>query len=138
MSVRIEKGDALRHINMTPMIDVVFLLLIFFLVATRLDEEDRQMDIVLPQASEAMPITAKPKELFVNVNREGEFQISGQQLAREELEGTLRQAAVDNPGRQTVIIRADKQCLFEHVVTVMDLCNRTGIASYRVATTEGG
>ncbi len=71
MTVAIKKSTALGKLNLTPMIDVVFLLLIFFLVATRFEEQERELNVVLPQASEAMPLTAKPKELFVNVDREG-------------------------------------------------------------------
>jgi len=136
MSVKINKGRALDGINMTPMIDCVFLLLIFFLVATRFEEMEREMNVVLPQASEAMPLTAKPKELFVNVDREGHFIVRGQQLKTPELLSLFRQAAADNPGRQTVIIRADKRCVWEHVVEVMNLCNKAQIRDYRVTTAE--
>jgi biopolymer transport protein ExbD len=136
MSVKINKGRALDGINMTPMIDCVFLLLIFFLVATRFEEMEREMNVVLPQASEAMPLTAKPKELFVNVDRDGKFIVRGQSLAAAELLATFEQAAADNPGRQTVIIRADKRCVWEHVVEVMNLCNKAHIRDYRVTTAE--
>ena len=136
MSVKINKGRALDGINMTPMIDCVFLLLIFFLVATRFEEMEREMNVVLPQASEAMPLTAKPKELFVNVDRDGKFIVRGQSLPAAELLSTFKQAAADNPGRQTVIIRADKRCVWEHVVEVMNLCNKAHIRDYRVTTAE--
>lgn len=136
MSVKINKGRALDGINMTPMIDCVFLLLIFFLVATRFEELEREMNVVLPQASEAMPLTAKPKELFVNVDREGRFIVRGQQLKPPELLSVFQQAAANNPGRQTVIIRADKRCVWEHVIEVMNLCNKAQIRDYRVTTAE--
>lgn len=137
MPVAIKKSTALGKLNLTPMIDVVFLLLIFFLVATKFEEQERELNVVLPQASEAMPLTAKPKELFVNVDREGRYIVNGQQLNLAALLDTLRQAAASNPGRQTVIIRADKRCVWEHVVAVMNLCNKAHIRDYRV-TTEGG
>jgi biopolymer transport protein ExbD len=136
MSVKINKGRALDGINMTPMIDCVFLLLIFFLVATRFEELEREMPIVLPQASEAMPLTSKPKELFVNVDRQGKFIVRGEHLTSTELLAAMRQAAANNPGRQTVIIRADKRCVWEHVVEVMNLCNKAQIRDYRVTTAE--
>jgi biopolymer transport protein ExbD len=136
MPVKINKGRALEGINMTPMIDCVFLLLIFFLVATRFEEMEREMNVVLPQASEAMPLTSKPKELFVNVDREGHFIVRGQQLTSPQLLSTFQRAAAINPGRQTVIIRADKRCVWEHVVEVMNLCNKANIRDYRVTTAE--
>ena len=136
MPVAIKKSTALGKLNLTPMIDVVFLLLIFFLVATKFEEEERELDVVLPQASEAMPLTAKPKELFVNVARDGRYIVNGQQLNDAALLGTLQQAAASNPGRQTVIIRADKRCVWQFVVNVMNLCNKARIRDYRV-TTDG-
>lgn len=136
MAVQIKKSSALGKLNLTPMIDIVFLLLIFFLVATKFEEQERELDVVLPQASEAMPLTARPKELFVNVDQEGHYVVNGQQLAEPALLATLQQAVANNPGRQTVIIRADKRCVWQYVVTVMNLCNKARIRDYRV-TTEG-
>ena len=91
MTVKIDKGRALDGINMTPMIDCVFLLLIFFLVASKFEEAEREMSVVLPQASEAMPLTARPKELFVNVSAEGEFVVRGQRLDKAELLAALEE-----------------------------------------------
>jgi biopolymer transport protein ExbD len=139
MTVKIKKGEALAALNLTPIIDVVFLLLIFFLVATRFEEEERSLDVVLPQASEAMPLVARPKELFVNIDDQGRYFVGGQFVNTAQLDQALRQAAADNPGRQTVIIRADKRCVWQFIVTVMDLCNQARIRDYRVTTAaEGG
>ena len=56
MSVRIDKGRLGTGLELTPMIDVVFLLMIFFLVASKLEEADRSIDVVLPKASAARPL----------------------------------------------------------------------------------
>ena len=60
MSVRINKGRLASGLELTPMIDVVFLLMIFFLVASKLEEADRIIDVVLPKASAAKPLTVQP------------------------------------------------------------------------------
>ena len=60
MSVKIDKGFALDNLNLTPLIDVVFNLLIFFLVAPGLAEAEREMDVMLPEASEARPLRPSP------------------------------------------------------------------------------
>jgi biopolymer transport protein ExbD len=138
MAVRIQKGDALNTINMTPVIDMVFLLLIFFLVASRFAEEERHLAVVLPSASEAKPLVAAPSELFVNVDATGSFFVDGRRVDEQELESILRQSVVNNPATQSVIIRADKHVVFEHVVVVMNLCNRTGVHGYSVATADEG
>jgi biopolymer transport protein ExbD len=136
MPVKIEKGTALGALSMTPLIDVVFLLLIFFLVAARFEEEALVMDVVLPQASEAKPLISRPRELIVNVDQGGKWFVQGRQLAEEELYTALKHAQASNPGRQTVLIRADKRCLWQSVVTVMNLCNKANIRDYRVTTAQ--
>ena len=71
MAVKFEKGTAIATLSLTPLIDVVFLLLIFFLVATRFEQEERELDVLLPQASAAKPLITQPTELFVNVSADG-------------------------------------------------------------------
>jgi len=134
MGVKIKKGEAAGLVNLTPMIDVVFQLVLFFLVASTFAEDERELSIVLPQASEARPLTTKPDLLFVNVDRDGGYSVDRQQLSAAGLEGRLKQAAANNPGRQTVEIRADRDCRWEFVVAVMNLCNKAGIRDYRVMT----
>jgi biopolymer transport protein ExbD len=138
VSVAIKKSSALNKLNLTPMIDVVFQLLIFFLVATRFEEEERELDLVLPQASEAMARIAKPKELFINVDRSGRIILGGRQVSTDELFGQLRQAQADNPGRQAVIIRGDEQADLKYVVAVMNVCARAGIRDCRITAAPPG
>ena len=136
MTVRIKHGRALGSLSMTPLIDVVFLLLIFFLVATRFAEEDRELDVVLPSASEAKPLTVQPKELFINIDHLGHYFVDGKVLASDEIEHVLKQAVTNNPMNQSVIIRADKRVPLDHVVFVLNACNKKGIFDYSL-TTEG-
>ena len=136
MAVKINRGVSYANINVTPMIDYLLFLLIFFLVTTTFDEAEREMNVVLPEASEAMPLTAKPEELFVNVDQQGQVVVRGRPVDVEELFGVLSQAEANNPGRQTVIIRADKRCAWQHVMNVMNLCNKAHIRDYRVTASE--
>ena len=85
MSITIEKGKALDNLSLTPLIDIVFLLLIFFLVATRFAEEERELDVMLPEASEAQPLTVQPRELFINIDREGRYFVTGKTLSLDQL-----------------------------------------------------
>ncbi|MFN7813033.1 MAG: ExbD/TolR family protein [Planctomycetia bacterium] len=132
MSVRIDKGRLGSGLEMTSMIDIVFLLMIFFLVASKLDEADRSIDVVLPQASAARPLTSRPREFGVNVDRPGHYVAGARPVAVEELAALLRQAAADNPERQTVILRADENALHKHVVGAMNACVEAGIENYQV------
>ena len=138
MAVKIHKGTALANLSLTPLIDIVFLLLIFFLVATRFAEEERELDILLPDASEAQPLTSKPRELFINVDEQGRYYITGEFLTLPQLHPILEAAYVNNPGRASVIIRADRRCDWEYVVGAMNACKRAKIRDYRVTTRKGG
>ena len=137
MSVKIKKGVALASLSITPLIDIVFLLLIFFLVATRFAQEDRELDVLLPSASEAKPLTEAPKELFVNIDKDGRYYVGGDILTAEGVFERLQSAAVNNPGHQSVVIRADKRVMLDYAVQVMNLCNKSGISDYKL-TIKGG
>ena len=132
MSVRIDKGRLSGGLELTPMIDVVFLLMIFFLVASKLDEADRSLDVVLPQAAAAKPLTSQPREFIINIDRAGNYYAGAQQVPLEELQILLRQSAADEPQRQTVILRADEETAHKFVVAAMDACVQAGIEDYQV------
>ena len=132
MSVRIDKGRLGSGLELTPMIDVVFLLMIFFLVASKLDEADRSIDVILPQASAAKPLTSKPREFVINIDREGNYFAGARPVRLDDLQQLLRQSAADNPQRQTVIVRADENTAHKFVVGAMDACVQAGIEDYQV------
>jgi biopolymer transport protein ExbD len=136
MSVRIDKGRLGGGLELTPMIDVVFLLMIFFLVASKLDEADRFIDVVLPKASAAKPLTSRPREVLVNVDRDGAYYLGARPTTLEELRPILVQAAADNLNRQTVIVRADENVPHKFVVAVMNACVEAGIEDYQVQSLE--
>lgn len=127
MAVQIKKGTALGALSLTPLIDIVFLLLIFFLVATRFAEEDREMDLPLPSASESRALIVQPKEIFINITKDGLIYSGGKAYDLVRLEAMLERAKQNNPVNQSVIVRADKRCAVEPVVQVINVCNKTGV-----------
>ncbi len=137
MAVNFKRGRVLGALSMTPLIDVVFLLLIFFLVASRLSREDRELDIPLPSAANAMPMTAEPQEMVVNIDDQGAIFLNGQYLTETQFESALRQAIADNPLGQTVIIRADRRVPVQSPVSVMDMCLKSG-ANYSLSIADEG
>lgn len=136
MSVTIDKGRLGTALEMTPMIDIVFLLMIFFLVASKLDEADRAIDVVLPDASAAQPLTSRPREFVINIDRAGNYFAGARPVALAELEQLLVQAAADNPERQTVIVRGDEEVPHKFVVAAMNACVQAGIDDYQVQATS--
>lgn len=135
MAVKIKHGQVLGALSMTPLIDVVFLLLIFFLVASRLSQEDREMDVPLPSAANAMPMTAEPQELIVNIDKRGALFVNNQNMQSDEFETLLRESISNNPLGQNVIIRADKSVPLQTPVDVMDICLKCG-ATYSLSIAE--
>ena len=136
MAVELEKTNSLFSLTLTPLIDVVFLLLVFFLVATEFAEQEREIRVQLPEASEAQPLTRKPRELFVNIDARGRYFVSGQALTLDELDSSLKMAWVNNPGRASVVIRADKRCPWQYVVAAINSCLKANIRDYRVTARE--
>ncbi len=134
MPVQIKKSLSGTTLSLTPLIDVVFLLLIFFLVATRFEQEERDMDVDLPQASAAEPTIFPGKEIFVTITPTGDFYVDGQQYSAASLESKLKSLYEDNPGKQRVTIRADQESRTAHLVAVMNACNRANIRDYTIAT----
>jgi len=136
VAIAIKRSAGVGNLSLTPMIDVVFLLLIFFLVTSEFEDEEQRLKIVLPTASSATPMTRKPREIVIDIDPEGRVFLRGQATEFEELERLLTAAVSENPTNQSAIIRADGATSFQPVVSVMDICNRTGIADYSVTTRE--
>ncbi len=137
MSVQIDRGSALATLNLTPLIDVVFLLLIFFLVATKFAEEERELNVMLPEASEAQPLTSTPRELFINIDAQGRYVVRGRVLNVAELEEVLHRTWVNNPTGAAVVIRADRRVRWQYVVAAINACLKTNIRNYRTTTLQG-
>lgn len=133
---RIKRTSAISSLSITPLIDVVFLLLIFFLVSSRFAEEERELDLNLPSVTEALPAMLQPEELVVNIDKEGRYYIDGAFRQPEQVEQILLRAQANNPLTQTVVIRADRESEWEPVAIAIGLCKKAGINEY-TATIDG-
>jgi biopolymer transport protein ExbD len=112
--------------DLTPIIDMVFLLLIFFLVATTFQQTEREMKVALPFASSAGPISATLQELVVNVDQDGVIYTGGRTVEAEQLRDIIQQAVLANPN-QKVTVRGDRNAAYAHIVRVLDICKGSGI-----------
>lgn len=126
MLIRTARKSKTPTIEMTPMIDMVFLLLIFFLVATTFQEEEREIQIALPQAAAAGPISGAMREIVINVTEDGTMIVSGQAHNANQLSALIEDALKDNP-EQKITIRGDRKALYEHIVQPLDICKQAGI-----------
>jgi biopolymer transport protein ExbD len=107
-------------INMTPMIDVVFLLLIFFLAATTFAREEVELDLRLPTAKSGSQGRGD-EQLVINVFADGRIAVAGREVPLEALRQKL-QAAVARDAEQSVLVRGDQDARFGVGMQVLDAC----------------
>ena len=117
--------------EMTPLIDVVFLLIIFFMVSTVFVDFSRHMDINLPSSKSSI-IDEKPKTLEIKMSKDKKIFLVGKPITLLGLEQTLRKLDVKGK-KQTAIIRADKMLPYGEVIQVMGLLQKAGIPDISVA-----
>ena len=109
--------------DMTPLIDCVFLLLIFFMVTT-VFLQTKGLEVDMPADSQAEE--EKKKDINVAIDQYGKIQIGGQDVVREALKEKLKQA-VEEANNDNIIIQADGECAQKDVVYVVDSARQVGI-----------
>ena len=122
------------ELNLTSLIDVVLLLVVFFMLATTFVTEGR-LRVVLPEAS-AAPTETTQKPVVVTITAQGSYLVNQRTLVNNSRE-TLRAALLKVAGgdtKQTVTIRADARATHQSVVTVMDVAGRIGFTQVNIAT----
>ncbi|MDH5326580.1 MAG: biopolymer transporter ExbD [Gammaproteobacteria bacterium] len=135
MNLKQSKQEEL-DVNITPLIDVVFLLLIFFMVSTTFERQS-EIEVVLPKAA----IDAPQKETFVMeivINAEGTYFINGKRVINTQID-TLKKAMLKVAnGREDppIIVSADANTTHQSVVTVMDAARQLGFVHLSFATTQ--
>lgn len=121
-------------VNLTPLIDVVFLLLIFFMVSSTFTRET-QIKLDLPKAS-VEPLETKIDSLEISIDKEGRYFVNGERVVNRTIE-TLKKAISsileENP-QVSVIISADANTPYQSVVTAMDATSQLGIQNLKMAT----
>ena len=121
-------------INITPLIDVVFLLLIFFMVTTTFNRETRLL-VNLPQA-DAEAAEVLPDQIEIIVARDGNFSINGRVLLDNRIETLMRGLEVESGGDRSlpVLLVADAEATHQSVVTAMDALGQSGFTRLNIAT----
>lgn len=126
--------------NMAPMLDCIFLLLIFFLVATSFNkdenqtEEVQQLNIMLPDSAAAFKMGIDVEQpLVIGVNRKGQFFLNNKRVPVKKLHQVLKNQAAENPDKR-IRIDGDKGTPLQHVVHLMDLCEFEGLNNIGIRT----
>lgn len=113
--------------NMTPMIDVVFLLIIFFLVSSHLAKQEAQMELPLPVADSGEEPNDELRRLTLNVTADGSMLLAGRRIDRDELKQRLKEARAELGDDVEIRIRGDRNVPYSSVSPIMLSCARTGI-----------
>jgi len=119
--------------QLAPMIDVVFLLLCFFVTSQIFSQWETEIDITLPTAKTGQTPQRLPGEIIINVLKTGDTIVNGKVLDEAALGAMLKRLAELFPG-QPVLLRADKAAAYEHVVRVLDHCRQADIWNISFAT----
>ncbi|MEE9444653.1 MAG: biopolymer transporter ExbD [Cocleimonas sp.] len=126
------------EVNLTPLIDVVFLLLIFFMVTTTFDR-DAKIKINLPTSTNAVA-EAQQEGLNIIVNNQGKYFVNGSEVLNNKPETLFRAMtqAIEESGNDhpKLVISADANANYQSVVTAMDIAGRLGLTDFSMATTQ--
>ncbi|GED42827.1 biopolymer transporter ExbD [Cobetia marina] len=121
------------EVNLTPLIDVVFLLLIFFMVSTTFDSR-RALDLILPQSSQASAVEQAP--LIMTIGAKGDFTLGDTSLTESALGAALARHK-DQADRFGLILEADGRTPHAKVVKALDAAAEVGITRVRISTRTG-
>ncbi|MCH2129234.1 MAG: biopolymer transporter ExbD [Pirellulaceae bacterium] len=124
--------DEQPTLNMTPMIDIVFLLIIFFMVGTKFTELERKIGLKVPSVNNSGALTAAPEKKVINVHADGEISFRGNQVNIDDLI-TMLEAAREEYQDLGVLVRGDAEGPFQNVATVLNACRIAGISEMGIS-----
>lgn len=122
--------------NMTPMIDVVFLLIIFFLVSSHLARQESRIPLDLPGAASYMPTDFETPSLTINVLADGDWQISGRTLDIDGVVRVLKSHRAEAGGGSMVRIRTDRNVPYERVEPLLRESAKAGLPNVSIAVNQ--
>ena len=124
--------DELPVINMTPMVDVILCLLVFFMAATRLyDWDENEFVVNVPEVGQAAPLSAAPDDLILTVVKRGVVAVGESRYDLDGLVKVLREAR-DRYVNQGVVIRADAALAYQDLADILSACDEAGIRNVRL------
>ncbi|MGY8770697.1 MAG: ExbD/TolR family protein [Pirellulales bacterium] len=124
--------DETPTLNLTPMIDIVFLLIIFFMVGTKFTENEKQIGLDVPEVKDIGALTSAPEKKMVNLFKDGRITLDRQEVDLEQLHTQLTQAKAEYQDLG-VLVRGDADIPFQNVATVLNTCRQAGIAEMGIS-----
>ena len=124
-----------RAMPLTSLIDLLFILLIFFVVTASFRQEERQVDVNLAATESGVPGEPSKTQIVINVKADGAIMLGYRQLQPEELRATLRELVARYPAEH-VIVRGDKAATYDRVLAVVDAARAAGVRNIDLATVK--
>src|SRR5437762_4303936 len=122
-------------IQLAPLVDVLLLLLIFFLLTRNAARNENELDVKVPKASAAKEKTSPIGDVVVNVKADGNVVVNRRTLSAAEL-SELHKSLVQLNAEQAVVIRGDEACAYRNVIGVLNICSEAGITNVAFATAK--
>ena len=119
-------------LNLTPMIDVLFLLIIFFMVGTRFTDDEPKIKVQLPTVGSAASLSTAPQKRVVQIFKDGSIQLDDEMVTEPELTQSLKNAIIENPA-VSVAVRGAADGPFQHVASVLAACREAGVQNMAVS-----
>ncbi|MAD80342.1 MAG: biopolymer transporter ExbD [Pirellulaceae bacterium] len=126
MPIKTTQSDEQPSLNLTPMIDVVFLLIIFFMAGTKFTELERKIALQVPQVADLKALSPAPERRVINVYRDGSISLDRMEVTVEQLVERLSSARGEY-AQLGVVVRGDATGEFQNVASVLGACRRAGI-----------
>lgn len=137
MPLKLERDDQ-TTINLTPMIDIVFLLIIFFMVSTKfseLNEVEKDLAINVPTVANANALTSAPKKRLIEVFSDGSIKLDQENISLAEL-GSKLGAAQKQYRKLGVVVRGDGGSAYQHIADVLAACRKARITDLNLKVRE--
>jgi len=135
MNFRRKTTSRAAALQMTSLMDVVFLLLCFFVTTSVFSQWEAEVSIKLPTAKSATIPNRMPGEIILNLTETGAVRVNGQELSLEDVTTRLMRIAKLYPG-QPVVIRADKTASYEKLMGLIDACRAADVWNFSLATQD--
>lgn len=132
------RGRAIPHhpgIQLAPLVDVLLLLLIFFLMTWNAARNENELDVKVPKASAAKEKPAPIGDIVVNVKSDGNVVVNRRTLTETELSEMLK-GLVQLNAEQAVVIRGDEAGAYKNIVNVLNICSQAGVTNVAFATAK--
>jgi biopolymer transport protein ExbD len=124
--------DEMPSINLTPMVDILFQLIIFFMVGTKFTEMEKKIDLSVPSVATGANLPDVPDKRVVNVYRDGRIELDSQTVSLEQLQSDLANWRV-RAGNPSVIVRGDAEGPLQNVASVLTACRDAGISDMGIS-----